>query len=174
MRAIGRDPAHEPALDGTGARVADAYIDELCDGYAVHVGALLAESAIEGLTDIVLLRDLAVTTMCPHHLLPASGVARVAFAPRAKLVGIGTVVKLVDAFAHRLTLQETIGDEVTRALVEHLGGSGLDAGFSSRTLASSRAASGVTALASRRSPSLGRSTARRELSRIARSGSASE
>jgi GTP cyclohydrolase I len=36
-------------------------------------------------------------------------------------VGIGTIVKLVDAFAHRLTLQETIGDEVTRALVEHLG-----------------------------------------------------
>lgn len=121
LRAIGRDPAQEPALEGTGARVADAYIDELCDGYAVDVAALIAASAIDGSTDVVVVREIATTTMCPHHLLPASGVARVAFAPGSRLVGVGTIVKLVDAFAHRLTLQETIGDEVARALVEHLG-----------------------------------------------------
>jgi GTP cyclohydrolase I len=123
LRAIGRDPAREPALDGTGARVADAYIDDLCDGYGIDVAALLAEGAIDGSTDVVIVREIAVTTMCPHHLLPASGVARVAFAPKRKLVGIGTIVKLVDAFAHRLTLQETIGDEVTGAIVKHLGAS---------------------------------------------------
>jgi len=121
LRAIGRDPAREPALDGTGARVADAYIDELCAGYAVDVAALFAESAIDGSTDLVVVRDIAVTTMCPHHLLPASGVARVAFAPRAKVMGIGALVKLVDAFAHRLTLQETIGEDVAASIVKHLG-----------------------------------------------------
>ncbi|HEY2517337.1 MAG TPA: GTP cyclohydrolase I, partial [Polyangiaceae bacterium] len=40
--------------------------------------------------------------------------------PNKKLVGIGTLVKLVDAFAHRLTLQESIGEEVCRALLTHL------------------------------------------------------
>ena len=123
LRAIGRDPACDPELAGTSARVADAYIDELCEGYAVDVAALIASSAIDGSTDVVIVRDIAMTTMCPHHLLPASGVARVAFAPKDKLIGIGTIVKLVDAFAHRLTLQETIGDEVSAAIVKHLGAS---------------------------------------------------
>jgi GTP cyclohydrolase I len=120
LRAIGRDPTADANLAETGARVADAYIDELCDGYDVDVGALLARNLVAGGTEIVLVRGAAVSTMCPHHLLPASGTATVAFAPGASLVGIGTLVKLVDAFAHRLTLQESIGEEVCRALMEHV------------------------------------------------------
>jgi GTP cyclohydrolase I len=120
LRAIGRDPAREPHLAGTGARVADAYLDELCDGYAVDVDALLAHSVLVGTSEVVSVRDVAVTTMCPHHLLPAEGLATVAFAPRAKLVAIGTLARVVTAFAHRLTLQETIGEEVVRALAKHL------------------------------------------------------
>ncbi len=122
LRAIGRDANDEPALLGTGARVADAYIDELCDGYAVDVAALFAESTIDGASEIVSVRDIAVTTMCPHHLLPGTGSATVAFGPGkgGKLFGLGALAKLVDAFAHRLTLQETIGEEVARALVAHL------------------------------------------------------
>jgi GTP cyclohydrolase I len=120
LRAIGRDPSREPELVGTGARVADAFVDELCDGYAVDIGKLLGDSAIDGTSDVVIVRDIAVTTTCPHHLMPATGTARVAYAPRTKLVGVGTIVQLVDAFAHRLTLQETIGEEVARSLTTHL------------------------------------------------------
>jgi GTP cyclohydrolase I len=123
LRAIGCDPSADPELEGTGARVADAYIDELCAGYTVDVAALMASNAIAGTTDVVVVRDLAITTMCPHHMLPASGVAQVAFAPKGKLAGIGTIVKLVDAFARRLTLQEAIGEDVTDAIVKHLGAS---------------------------------------------------
>jgi GTP cyclohydrolase IA len=119
LRAIGRDASVEPALEGTGARVADAYIDELCDGYAVDVAALFEESLIDGASEIVSVRDIAITTMCPHHLLPGEGRATVSFAPRGKIVGIGAIVRLVDAFAHRLTLQETIGEEVASALMQY-------------------------------------------------------
>jgi GTP cyclohydrolase I len=119
LRAIGRDANVEPALTGTGARVADAYLDELCDGYAVDVAALFEESSIDGASEIVSVRDIAVTTMCPHHLLPGEGRATVSFAPRGKIVGIGAIVRLVDAFAHRLTLQETIGEEVAGALMQY-------------------------------------------------------
>jgi GTP cyclohydrolase I len=121
LRAIGRDPASEPGLVGTGARVTDAYIDEICDGYGVDVPALLAAGSMDGASDLVLVKDIAVTTTCPHHLLPGEGTATVAFAPQGRLVGVGAIVKLVDAFAHRLTLQETIGEEVARALAMHLG-----------------------------------------------------
>jgi GTP cyclohydrolase I len=120
LRAIGRDPSTDPNLAGTGARVADAYIDELCDGYGVDVAGMLEGNTIAGSSEIVVVRDIAVTTMCPHHLLPAEGTATVAFAPQGKLVGVGAIVKLVDAFAHRLTLQEQIGEEVARALASHV------------------------------------------------------
>jgi GTP cyclohydrolase I len=113
LRAIGRDPSREPDLVGTGARVADAYVDELCAGYAVDTRALLSSSAIAGASDgLVIVRDVPITTMCPHHLLPASGSATIAMQTRARLVGLGTLASLVDAHARRLTLQERIGEAV--------------------------------------------------------------
>jgi GTP cyclohydrolase IA len=124
LRAIGRDPSREPELVGTGDRVAAAYLDELCDGYEVDVEALLRAETISGTTEAVALHDIAVTTVCPHHLLPALGTASVAFAPRlgpeGVLVGLGTLVKLVDAYAHRLILQEQIGQSVALALSTYL------------------------------------------------------
>jgi GTP cyclohydrolase I len=121
LRAIGRDLAGDPHLAGTGERVANAYIDELCEGYAVDVPGLFADAAIAGTCDLVSVRDVTVTTMCPHHLLPAEGTATVAYVPRGKIVALGAIVRLVHAFARRLTLQETIGEEVARALTVHLG-----------------------------------------------------
>lgn len=113
LRAIGRDPTNEPDLVGTGARVADAYVDELCAGYAVDTRAILEASAIAGASDgLVVVRDVPITTMCPHHLLAATGTATVAMQTRDRLVGLGTLASLVDAHARRLTLQERIGEAV--------------------------------------------------------------
>ena len=121
LRAIGRDPEGEAALFETGARVADAYVDDLCAGYDVDARQVLLGEAIEGGgTDLVVVRDLAVTTTCPHHLMPASGTAVVAFAPAARVVGIGAVGRVVDAFARRLTLQEEIGERVAETIADVL------------------------------------------------------
>ncbi len=117
LRAIGRDPEREPDLVGTGARVADAYLDELCAGYAVDTRALLAASVITGLSpNLVVVRDIPVTTMCPHHLLPATGTATIAMHARERVVGLGTLASLVEAHARRLTLQERIGEAVVADL----------------------------------------------------------
>ena len=131
LRAIGRDPEGDPSLFETGARVTDAFVDDLCAGYGVDVRALLAKNVIApttiaqdatvGSMEVVIVRDLAVTTTCPHHLMPATGHATVAFAPAGRILGIGAIGRLVDAFAHRLALQEDIGLQVTAALVDALG-----------------------------------------------------
>lgn len=120
LRALGRDPDREPELVGTGARVAAAYADELIAGYGIDVDALLAQNVFAGRSELVIVRDIPVTTICPHHLMPASGVATVAFAPDEHLVGVGTVARVVDAFARRLALQEQIGDRAVAALQKHL------------------------------------------------------
>ncbi len=113
LRALGRDPSTEPELVGTGARVADAFADELCAGYGVDTRKLLASSAIAGEGGgIVIVRDVPVTTMCPHHLLPASGTATIAMQTRGRLVGLGTLASLVEAHARRLALQEHIGEGI--------------------------------------------------------------
>jgi GTP cyclohydrolase I len=125
LRALGHAPEGE--LAGTGERVADAWADDLLDGEAIDAAVLLREGSLamdaEG-SGLVLVRDLAVTTMCPHHLLPAHGTATVAYLPGARVVGIGTIAHVVDVLAHRLTLQERIGDDVVALLVHELGARG--------------------------------------------------
>ena len=58
--------------------------------------------------------------MCPHHLMPSSGIAVVAFAPRSTVVGIGAVSRVVDAYARRLALQEQIGEDIVHVLDKHV------------------------------------------------------
>lgn len=120
LTALGRDPAREPELVGTGPRVAQAWAEELLSGYAVDVDALLSANVLAGTSELVVVRDIPVATVCPHHLTPSIGEATVALAPREHLVGLGAVVRLVDAFARRLALQEQIGERVAAALCQHL------------------------------------------------------
>jgi GTP cyclohydrolase I len=120
LRALGRDPEREPELVGTGARVAAAYADELIAGYAVDIDALLAQAVFAGRSDLVIVRDVPLATTCPHHLMPAVGLATLAFAPDEHLVGVGTVARVLDAFARRLTLQEDIGERAVAAVQKHL------------------------------------------------------
>ena len=115
LRAIGRGA--EPEVAGTGARVADMFVDELCAGYAIDTRALVEASGIASTSStLVVVRDVHVVTTCPHHLLPSTGLATVAFESRGRLLGLGTIAALVDAHARRLALQEHIGEAVVEDL----------------------------------------------------------
>ncbi len=68
----------------------------------------------------MLLRNLAVATMCPHHLLPSHGYATVGYRPRAKAAGLGAIAQAVELSARRLTLQETLTQSIADALSDGL------------------------------------------------------
>jgi len=126
LRALGHDPEADPELAETPARVVEAFSRDLLAGYDVDVAKLLEESttlAPDG-AGIVVVRDIAIATTCPHHLMPALGSATVAYAPGAHLLGLGTIARLVDALARRLTVQEAIGSGVVNALVDQAGARG--------------------------------------------------
>jgi GTP cyclohydrolase IA len=119
LKALGHPTHGAPDLEGTPARVVDAFHRDLLAGYAVDVDALLEAEVT--LTERapggdVIVTGIAVATVCPHHLLPAVGKAAVCYRPGERVFGLGTVSRVVDAFARRLTLQEEIGERVVGAL----------------------------------------------------------
>ena len=121
LKALGHDPSTEILRD-TPRRVVDAFLDELLAGYSVDVPELLSagsEPARGGHAGIVVVRDVNVSTVCPHHLMPAVGAATVAYEPGKRILGLGTLAKLVQTYARRLSLQEQIGTNVVEALVLH-------------------------------------------------------
>jgi GTP cyclohydrolase I len=120
LRALGHDPDRDPALAGTGDRVARAWAEDFLAGYAVDVDAVLAANVFPGTSELVVVRAVPVATVCPHHLTVSTGEATVAFAPHEHLVGVGTVAALVDAFARRLAMQEDVGERVVASLRKHL------------------------------------------------------
>jgi GTP cyclohydrolase I len=127
LRALGHEPDAEPDLRGTGARVAEAWLSDLLDGEAIDAAGLLAAESIESTSSadsVVVLRELEIATMCPHHLMPAMGQATVAYVPGERLVGLGALGRALDALAHRLTLQERIGEEFVEAITRSLGARG--------------------------------------------------
>jgi len=122
LSALGREPEQEPELQGTPARVVEAYATDLLSGYDVDVKALLAEGeaiAESKVSGLIALSGISVSTICPHHLLLSNGTASVVYRPGSRLFGLGALAALVNAYARRLSLQESIGESVVQALVEH-------------------------------------------------------
>jgi len=122
LSALGHDPEHDAELRGTPTRVVEAYATELLSGYDVDVKALLAngeEIAENQVSGLVALSGIAISSICPHHLLLSNGTASVVYRPGTRLFGLGKLAALVNAYARRLALQESIGESVVQALVEH-------------------------------------------------------
>lgn len=111
-------------LAATPERVAEAWLDELVDGYRLDPARVLADGTPGASRDLVAVTGIEFHSVCPHHLLPSRGLAHVGYVPGGRLVGFGQLVRLVDALAHRLVLQEELARQIAQALVDHLGAAG--------------------------------------------------
>ena len=108
-------------VQGTPLRVAEAFRDDLLDGYGQDPARILGQAMEVPGRDLVALAGIDFHAVCPHHLLPYRGTACVAYVPAGRVVGFGLLARLVDCFAHRLVIQEVLARQVADALVEHLG-----------------------------------------------------
>lgn len=107
-------------LKETPRRVAAAFAHEFLDGYARDpVEALGAQYPVKqrGDRELVVITHLQFRSMCPHHLLPYSGFAHLAYVPGKTVVGFGRLGELLKVYAHRLVLQEELARNVAQALV---------------------------------------------------------
>ncbi|MBL9037078.1 MAG: GTP cyclohydrolase I [Archangium sp.] len=126
LKAAGLDLS-DANLEQTPERVTEAWADEFLEGYRRSPADVLAErfpvtKASE--RELVVITGLDFRSMCPHHLLPYSGRAHLAYVPGDSVIGFGRLPKLLDVFAHRLILQEELARRVASALMTHLGSQG--------------------------------------------------
>jgi GTP cyclohydrolase IA len=125
LKAAGLDPK-SPELRQTPRLVARAWMDEFLGGYRMDPAAILRERVLANgrKPAMVVLDRIEYVSMCPHHLLPSRGVVRLAYVPGEWIVGLGQLVQLVEAFAHRLVLQEELAAQIAESLCEQLGAAG--------------------------------------------------
>lgn len=126
LRAAGLD-LKDANLTETPQRVTAAWADEFLTGYAQTPAEALADRfpvTRKADRELVVVTNLHFRSMCPHHLMPYSGVAHLAYVPTREVVGFGRLSALIDVFAHRLVLQEELARQVADALMKELGSSG--------------------------------------------------
>ncbi len=116
IRWIGDNPDRE-GLAGTPARVVRAY-EEWYAGYDEDPRDYLKRTfeEVAGYDEIVLLRDVRFVSHCEHHMAPIIGRAHIAYLPRNRVVGISKLVRVVDAYAKRLQVQEKLTAEIASCL----------------------------------------------------------
>jgi len=116
IRWAGDDPARAGLAD-TPARVVRAY-QEWFRGYREDPEALLARTFDEtgGYAEPVILRDISFHSFCEHHMAAIKGTAHVAYLPAGRVVGISKLVRVVEACARRLQIQERLTIEIAEAI----------------------------------------------------------
>ena len=116
----GDNPDREGLLD-TPKRVVDAY-GEWFDGYDGDPAKELSRTFedVQGYDDVVMLRGIEVESHCEHHMAPFLGKAYVAYVPNDRVVGISKLARVVEIFSRRLQTQETLTQQIARAIEEHL------------------------------------------------------
>lgn len=111
LTTIGEDPERE-GLKRTPERVAKA-LQYLTHGYDLDPSKILKSAMFtEDYSQMVLVKDIEVYSMCEHHMLPFFGKAHVAYIPNKCIVGLSKIPRVVDAFARRLQVQERLTNEI--------------------------------------------------------------
>ncbi len=111
LEEIGENPVRE-GLVKTPERVAKA-MQYLTHGYDLDASEILRSAMFkEEYSQMVIVKDIEVYSMCEHHMLPFFGKAHVAYIPNGCVVGLSKIPRVVDAFARRLQVQERLTNEI--------------------------------------------------------------
>lgn len=119
LKGLGEDPGRE-GLIKTPERVAKA-LQYLTHGYDLDPNEILSSAMFrEDYSQMVVVKDIEVYSMCEHHMLPFFGKAHVAYIPNGHIVGLSKIPRVVDAFARRLQVQERLTNEIRDCIQDTL------------------------------------------------------
>ncbi|OLA96441.1 MAG: GTP cyclohydrolase I FolE [Verrucomicrobia bacterium 13_2_20CM_55_10] len=124
LDGIGEDLDRE-GLRRTPDRAARA-LEFLTQGYRQDLDEIINDAVFESdASEIILVKDIELYSLCEHHLLPFIGRAHVAYIPNGKVIGLSKVARIVDVFARRLQIQENLTTRIAESLMTCLEPSGV-------------------------------------------------
>jgi GTP cyclohydrolase I len=119
LKQIGENPEREGLLK-TPERIAKAML-YLTHGYDLDAKEILSSAMFkEEYSQMVIVKDIEVYSMCEHHMLPFFGKAHIAYIPNGYVVGLSKIPRIVDVFARRLQVQERLTNEIRDCIQETL------------------------------------------------------
>ena len=117
IEAIGEDLSR-PGLADTPKRAAKAF-EFLTRGYQQSVEEVVNNALFPSdSSEMVLVQDVEMYSMCEHHLLPFIGKCHVAYIPTGKVLGLSKVARIVDVFARRLQIQEALTTQIAQTIMD--------------------------------------------------------
>src|SRR6185503_3792546 len=119
LKQIGEVPSREGLLK-TPERVAKALL-YLTQGYDLDATEILNSAMFkEDYSQMVIVKDIEVYSMCEHHILPFFGKAHIAYIPNGYIVGLSKIPRVVDVYARRLQVQERLTHEILNCIHDTL------------------------------------------------------
>ena len=119
LSLLGENPERE-GLIKTPERMAKA-MQYLTQGYQVDAKAILNSAKFhEDVSEMIVVKDIELYSMCEHHMLPFFGKAHIAYIPNGYITGLSKMARVVDVFARRLQVQERLTTQILEAIKETL------------------------------------------------------
>lgn len=117
IEAIGED-LDRPGLADTPKRAAKAF-EFLTRGYGQSVDEVVNNALFPSdSSEMILVQDVELYSLCEHHMLPFIGKCHVAYIPTGKVLGLSKVARIVDLYARRLQIQEALTSEIAQTIME--------------------------------------------------------
>ncbi|MEP5569629.1 MAG: GTP cyclohydrolase I FolE [Halioglobus sp.] len=124
IKAIGED-LERPGLADTPKRAAKAF-EFLTRGYEQSVDEVVNKALFPSESnEMVLVQDVELYSLCEHHLLPFIGKCHVAYLPTGKVLGLSKVARIVDLYARRLQIQESLTTQIAQTIMDVTDASGV-------------------------------------------------
>ena len=117
IKAIGEDTTREGLID-TPSRAASAF-EYLTKGYQENIDDIINGALFDSeRSEMIIVRDIELYSLCEHHLLPFYGKCHVGYLPDGKVLGLSKIARIVDMYARRLQIQERLTREIAQTIMD--------------------------------------------------------